>query len=60
MIIGGRSKSWLAIDYKLPVVFGLVVNFGDWKKTEFEFSAQVSDWELETNDWEWLVNSLSK
>ena len=27
--IGGRFKSRLPINYKLPVVFGLVVNFGD-------------------------------
>ena len=31
-VIGGQVESWLPIDCKLPVVFGLVVNFGDWKK----------------------------
>ena len=36
-VIGGRIKSWLPIDYKLPVVFGLVVNFGDWKKLSLNF-----------------------
>ena len=36
-VIGGRIKSWLPIDYKLPVVFGLVVNFGDWKKLRLNF-----------------------
>ena len=46
-IVGGRVESWLPIGYKLQVVFGLVVNFGD-----FEFLTQVSDWELETNEWE--------
>ena len=35
--IGGRVESWLPIDYKLPVVFGLVVNFGDWKKMHLNF-----------------------
>ena len=35
--IGGRVESWLPIDYKLPVVFGLVVNFGDWKKLRLNF-----------------------
>ena len=44
-IIGGRIKSWLPVDYKLPVVFGLVVNFGD-EKIEFEFPTQVSDSQL--------------
>ena len=35
--IGGRFKSRLPINYKLPVVFGLVVNFGDWKKLSLNF-----------------------
>ena len=36
-IIGGRVKSWLPVDYQLPVVSGLVVNFGGWKKLSLNF-----------------------
>ena len=28
---------WLRTDYELPVVFGLVVNFGNWKKLHLNF-----------------------
>ena len=34
---GGRVKSWLPVDHKLPVVFGLVVNFGHLKKLSLNF-----------------------
>ena len=52
---GGRFKSRLPINYKLPVVFGLVVNFGDWKKLSLKFPLMSLTGNLKqmTDDSDW-------
>ena len=52
--IGGRFKNWLPVDYRPPVVFGLVVNFDDWKKLSLNFPLKFLTGNLkQTTDSDW-------